>query len=129
MTTLRDVLRPFKSAPALSLLLALTLLCAPHRAWADRLLEQAVAAKDPKAVQRIIREAATVKPLLLMQAAFALLESGQRDQAVFWFYAGQLRARYWPTLQGQNAQILTILLMTIGEQVNAQAFLDIFRRW
>lgn len=114
-----------RPAAALALLLALAVLCAPGRAWADRALEQAVAAKDPKAVQRVIREAATVEPLLLMQAAFALLESGQRDQAVFWFYAGQLRARYWPTLQGENAQILTILLMTIGEQVNAQAFRDI----
>lgn len=125
MISLRDLMRPFNPAPPLTLLLALALLCAPHRAFADRALEQAVAAKDPKAVQRVIKEAATVEPLLLMQAAVGLLESGQRDQAVFWFYAGQLRARYWPTLQGQNAQILTILLMTIGEQVNAEAFRDI----
>lgn len=121
----RDVTRSLKPPPVLPLLLALTLLCASHPTFADPALERALAAKDPKAVQRVIKEAATVEPLLLMQAAVALLESGQRDQAVFWFYAGQLRARYWPTLQGQNAQILTILLMTIGEQVNAQAFLDI----
>ena len=125
MMSIRDALRASKPAPALALLLALTLLFAPHRAWADRDLEKALAAKDPKAVQRIVKEAATAEPHLLMQAAVGLLESGQREQAVFWFYAGQLRARYWPTLQGQNAQILTILLMTLGEQVNAAAFRDI----
>ncbi|NKE65274.1 hypothetical protein RAMLITH_05525 [Ramlibacter sp. RBP-2] len=120
-----DITHPFKAASALALLLYVVFLCVPNRAWADRSLEQALAAKDPKAVQRVIREAATVEPHLLMQAAVPLLEGGQRDQAVFWFYSGQLRARYWPTLQGQNAQILTILVMTLGEQVNAAAFRDI----
>ena len=104
---------------------AMVLFCAASLTWADRALEQAVAAKDPKALAQALREGDTAEPLLLMQAAMGLLEVGQRDKAVFWFNAGQLRARYSPQLQGENAQLLTIFLMTIGEQVNAAAFRDI----
>ena len=123
--SLRDVMRPFKTETARILLLSLSLLCATHGASADRALEQALASKDPKAVEQVLKGADTAEPLLLMQTALGLLELERHDEAVFWFYAGQLRARYWPTLQGENAQILTIFLMTIGEQVNAQAFRDI----
>jgi hypothetical protein len=110
---------------ALVLLLLLTLRHPLPEAAADRGTEQTRPAMDPKAVERILRDADSADPLSLMQAALKLLEAGERDKAVFWFYAGQLRARYWPTLRGENAQLLTIFLMTIGERVNAEAFRDI----
>lgn len=101
------------------------LLCAAPWAWGDNGLEQRVAAKDPKVIEQVIRNADIADPLILMKAAMSLLEAGQRDSAIFCFYAGQLRARYWPKLQGENSQILTVFLMTIGEQVNGVAFRDI----
>ena len=118
-------MRPLNAFTTPILLLALALPCAPRAAPADAALEQAVAARDPKALKRVIAQADTADPLLLMLAANALVEQGQTERGVFWFYAGQLRARYWPKLQGENAQILTIYLMTAGEQVNARAFKDI----
>jgi|tagenome__1003787_1003787.scaffolds.fasta_scaffold20905122_3 hypothetical protein len=119
------VLRPVNAVTALILLLSFAIHCASHRAWADPALEQALASKDPKAAERVLKDADTAEPHLLMQASLGLLESGQDDKAVFWFHAGQLRARYWPKLRGDNAQIITIFQMSIGEQVNARAFRDI----
>lgn len=83
------------------------------------------AIRDPKAAQKIVASAETADPLALMMAGAALVQDGQIEQGVFWFYAGQLRARYSPKLQGENAQIATIYTMTLGEQVNARAFKDI----
>lgn len=118
-------MRPFNAFATPILLLALAVPFAPRAAFPDTALERAVAAKDPKAVQEVVAQADTADPLLLMLAAHALVEQGRTEQGIFWFYAGQLRARYWPKLQGENAQILTIYLMTLGEQVNARAFKDI----
>ena len=92
---------------------------------ANPVAEKAAEVMDPKAIADVLEGADTADPLLLMRVSLGLLEAGQRDKAVFWFYAGQLRARYWPKLQGENGQILMIYLMTIGEQVNAAAFRDI----
>jgi hypothetical protein len=94
-------------------------------AGAGLTLESAKALEDPKAAERVVREADTAEGLLVMLAAAALHQSGQRDKAVFWFYAGQLRSRYSPQLQGENAQIVTIYAMSLGEPINAHAFRDI----
>jgi hypothetical protein len=60
-----------------------------------------------------------------MIAAHALVGQGKTDEGIFWYYAGQLRARYWEKLQGENAQIVTIYTMTLGVEVNARAYKDI----
>ena len=104
------------------------LLFATPLAWCGgSLLERTAAVKDPTGVEHIISNADTAEPLILMAAAMPLLEAGQYDKAIFYFYAGQLRARYWPKLQGENSQILTSFLMTIGEQINGVAFRNIPR--
>jgi hypothetical protein len=46
------------------------------------------------------------------------------NEAVFWFYAGQLRARYSPKLKGENSQLVLIFAM-MGEPINAHAQSDI----
>lgn len=93
---------------------------------ADRL-----ASKDPAvaraAVGEVLNDADRADPLVLMQAASRHLEFGAKDDAVLWFYAGQLRARYSPLLTGEESQRLTISTLTLGEGINAHGMRDIVR--
>lgn len=77
-----------------------------------------------EAAQNILLNADHSKPLLLMNVASHLMKVNRRDEAVFWFYAGQLRARYSPEFQGENKQLIPIFVM-IGEQINRHAQKDI----
>lgn len=61
-----------------------------------------------------------------MGAAVRLDQAGKKDDAVFWFYAGQLRARYSPQLKGENSQLVMIFTMA-GEAINAHAQKDILK--
>jgi hypothetical protein len=92
-------------------------------------LEQRLLSTDPAvsraAVEEVLRAADHAEPLLLIQMASRLFVLGDKDRAVFWFYAGQLRARYSPQLTGQNAQLVTIFVMTLGEELNAYAMRDV----
>lgn len=68
------------------------------------------------------------EPLQMFPAAGILFEHGEKDEAVFWFYAAQLRARQQLALQnGDRGQLLTIVLMTLGPMVNNYAFQDVDR--
>src|SRR3954470_18155103 len=93
---------------------------------ADRLTS-----KDPAvaraAMTEVLADADRAEPLALMQAAARQLEFGVKDDAVLWFYAGQLRARYSPLLSGEASQQLTISTMTLGESINAHGMRDIVR--
>jgi hypothetical protein len=86
-------------------------------------VEDRLKSSDPAvaraAAEEIVRNPGA-DPLLLMAAAHALFRSERKDDAVFWFYAGQLRARYTPQLKGENSQLITIFVMT-GEGINAHA--------
>ena len=61
-----------------------------------------------------------------MAFAMHLFNAGHRDQAVFWLYAGQLRARYERTVAGETAQVFTIFMMG-SESINAYAMSDVRR--
>ena len=51
---------------------------------------------------------------------------GKKDDAVFWFYAAQLRVRYQLAFEkGDRGQLLTVMLMTIGPPINNYAFQDV----
>jgi hypothetical protein len=51
---------------------------------------------------------------------------GQKDEAVFWFYAAQLRTRYQLVFeQGDRGQLFQIMLMSIGPLINSYAFQDV----
>ena len=73
-----------------------------------------------------LAKAEIAEPLALMGAAIELDRSGKKDEAVFWFYAGQLRARYSPQLKGENSQLVQIFMMVSGP-VNAHAQRDILQ--
>jgi hypothetical protein len=65
-------------------------------------------------------------PSVLYAYAKRLFESGQKDDAVFWFYAGQLRYRYHlaanPGLpQDLEPALLASLNATIGQTINEWA--------
>ena len=93
---------------------------------ADRL-----ASKDPSvaraAVTEVLSDADRADPLMLMLAASRHLELGSKEEAIVWFYAGQLRARYSPLLGGERSQQVTISTVTLGEGINAHAMRDIVK--
>src|SRR5262245_58927419 len=70
--------------------------------------------------EETLANAEVSEPLALMGAAIQLNRSGSKDESVFWFYAGQLRARYSPQLKGENSQ-LVLIFTAAGEAINAHA--------
>src|SRR5688572_7002848 len=105
-------------------------LASPGRTEPAKLADR-LASKDPAiaraAVSEVLTDADRADPLVLMQAASRHLEFGSKDDAVLWFYAGQLRARYSPLLTGEQTQRLTISTLTLGEGINAHGMRDIVR--
>lgn len=66
------------------------------------------------------------EPLELFLPAAALFRHGKKDDAVFWFYAAQLRARYQLVFErGDRGQLLAAMMMTIGIPINNYAFQDV----
>jgi hypothetical protein len=111
-----------------AVLLACLALALPARGQGDS-LEQRLSSTDPgvsrAAAEEVLKSADRAEPLILMQASSRLFVLGDKDKGVFWFYAGQLRARYSPQLTGENSQLITIFVMTLGEEINAYAMRDV----
>lgn len=86
---------------------------------------------DPKiaitAAEELINKTSSLKePLSLFPAASVLFQNGKKDDAVFWFYAAQLRTRYQLAFErGDRGQLLTVMMMTVGVPINNYAFQDI----
>jgi hypothetical protein len=86
---------------------------------------------DPKiavaAAGEIINQPGTLKePLELFSPALVLFLHGKKDDAVFWFYAAQLRVRYQLVFEkGDRGQLLSVMMMTTGPAINNYAFQDI----
>lgn len=101
-------------------------------AWTEpaRLADR-LASKDPAvaraAVTEVLADAAHADPLLLMLAASRHLELGSAEEAIVWFYAGQLRALYSPLLTADASQQVTISTVTLGESINAYGMRDIVK--
>ena len=112
---------------ALVVFLALT---APASSDPSKVVDR-LTSKDPAvaraAVTEVLADADRAEPLALMLAASRELELGTKDDAVLWFYAGQLRARYSPLLTAEQSQQLTISTVTLGESINAHGMRDIVR--
>jgi hypothetical protein len=79
------------------------------------------------AAKEILGDPKTLKePLEMLSPAFILFQNGEKDEAVFWFYAAQLRVRYQLAFEkGNRGQLLSIMLMTIGPPINNYAFQDV----
>lgn len=86
---------------------------------------------DPRialtAAKEILNDPKTTKePLEMFSPAFILFQNGEKDAAVFWFYAAQLRTRYQLAYQnGDRGQLLSVMLMTTGPSINNYAFQDV----
>lgn len=66
------------------------------------------------------------EPLELFNPALVLFLNGKKDDAVFWFYAAQLRVRYQLVFEkGDRGQLLSVMMMTMGPAINNYAFQDI----
>lgn len=76
------------------------------------------------AAEEIVRNPESLKePLELFAPAAVLFQQGKKDDAVFWFYAAQLRTQYQLAFEkGDRGQLLTIMQMTIGAPINNYAF-------
>lgn len=79
------------------------------------------------AAKEILSDPKTLKePLEMFSPAFILFQNGEKDDAIFWFYAAQLRVRYQLAFEkGDRGQLLSIMLMTIGPPINNYAFQDV----
>lgn len=86
---------------------------------------------DPRiavaAADELIKNPGMLKePLELFSPAFVLFLHGKKDDAVFWFYAAQLRVRYQLVFEkGDRGQLLSVMMMTMGPAINNYAFQDI----
>ncbi len=68
------------------------------------------------------------EPLEMFPAALALFMNGEKDEAIFWFYAAQLRVRYQLAFEkGDRGQLLTVMMMTMGPFINNYALQDVRR--
>jgi hypothetical protein len=79
------------------------------------------------AVQEVVSRPENLEePMELFSVAPPLFHHGQKDEAVFWFYAAQLRTRYQLVFeQGDRGQLFQIMLMSIGPLINSYAFQDV----
>lgn len=79
------------------------------------------------AAGEIVNSTTSLKePMSLFLSAISMFQHGKKDEAVFWFYASQLRVRYQLVFEkGDRGQLLTIMLMTMGPTINNYAFQDI----
>lgn len=68
------------------------------------------------------------EPLGLFTPTIVLFMQGRKDEAVFWFYAAQLRVRQQMIVNnGDRGQLMTVMLMTVGPPINNYAFQNVPR--
>lgn len=71
---------------------------------------------DPRSLQ---------EPAEMFTPALVLFQNGQKDEALFWFHAAQLRARYQLVFKpGDRAQLLQVMLMAVGPPINNYGLSD-----
>ena len=79
------------------------------------------------AAEQIIQNPETLRePLEIFTPAAVLFMNGKRDDAVFWFYAAQLRTRYQLLFEQEDRQaLLGRMLGTVGPPINNYAYQDV----
>lgn len=112
------------------LLVAAMVVSSPSLAYDDLPAKERLKSCNPRialtAAKEILGSPEVQKePLEMFPAAFALFQNGDRDEAVFWFYAAQLRTRYQLAFQsGDRGQLLAVMMMTVGAPINNYAYQD-----
>ena len=79
------------------------------------------------AAEEIVAKRSTLRePLRLFPAALALFLHDRKDEAVFWFYAAQLRTRYQLVFERDDrGQLLAVMMTTTGTLINSYAFQNV----
>ena len=78
------------------------------------------------AAKEIVNNPETFKePLELFTVAEVFFRHGQKDEAVFWFYAAQLRVRYQLVYEADRGQLLSVMMMAFGPGINSYAFQNV----
>jgi len=80
-----------------------------------------------KAIDSVLTKPNQYNPIILYAISHQLFEKNKKDEAMFWYYVAQLRARYDTNLcLDENAKQLTGFLgMMFGQDINPYAFKNI----
>jgi hypothetical protein len=90
---------------------------------------QRLAKRDTAAIDRVTKDPGAYNPAVLYALSDALFRNGRKDDAVYWFYLGQLRARSDANKASDISarQAVAVLNQHYGRQINRFAFKDIAR--
>ncbi|MEJ0038722.1 MAG: hypothetical protein WDO68_22045 [Gammaproteobacteria bacterium] len=89
-----------------------------------------ILACDPKvamaAAREILKDPRTLNvPLEMFTPSFVLFQGGSKDEALFWFYAAQVRSRYQLAFKnGDRGQILQVMMAAMAAPINNYGFSD-----
>jgi hypothetical protein len=114
------------SAWTLVVILSLPATLAAEPIPAQERMKSCDAATAITAAHEILNDPATLnEPVAMFIPAYTLFRNGRKEDALFWYYAAQLRARYQIVFEnGDRAQVMAAMMMTIGESISQFALLD-----
>lgn len=92
-----------------------------------QLLSSGTADEKQKAIARVKAQPENYAPPVLYALSSALFSSGDKDEAAFWFYAAQVRARVDANIcaDASARQAVSVLNRQYGGPINQHAFQDI----
>ena len=92
-----------------------------------RTLAKGTPAEQQRAIQSIKATPENYAPPVLYALSETLFARGEKDDAAFWFYAGQLRARFDANRcnDASARQAVAVLNQRYGEPINRHTFQDI----
>ncbi len=82
--------------------------------------------RDWASIERVTKNPGNYNPAVLYALSDALFRSDRKDDAVYWFYLGQLRARSDANkaLDVSARQAVSVLNQRYGKQINQYSFKD-----
>lgn len=85
--------------------------------------------RDPASIERVTKNPGGYNPAVLYALSDALFRSGRKDDAAYWYYLGQLRARSDANkaLDFSARQAVGVLNQRYGSQINRYTFKDTAR--
>jgi hypothetical protein len=85
--------------------------------------------RDPASIERVTKNPGAYNPAVLYALSDALFRSNKKDDAIYWFYLGQLRARSDANkaLDASARQAVGVLNQRYGTQINQYSFKDTAR--
>ena len=90
-------------------------------------LTKGSAAEKLEMIARVTAQPQNYEPPVFYALAQAMFQNGKKDEAAFWFYAGQLRGRFDANRCADISarQAVTVLNQTYGTPINQYTFQDI----